>query len=223
MRLVHYFLVLALSVAGSKAVTAGVIATFKVAGSTSATTYNVDTISYPTVTISFDPATLTVDSVFDAGNIGLSVSDTLTFAGGSLSYNHDSWSQDMTQDLPFVNANLVTFTTSAGSFSYSSEKVNILPNYDPSAGYLIPGLTISDGDVVAYSRGTINGPGGSAPANFMLFVDLDSGGFGNSAWALYSPEIIPYANAVPEPGSMAIATLFLGGGALRQWRKRQRA
>jgi hypothetical protein len=128
---------------------------------------------------------------------------------------------------------LVTFSTSEGSFAFNSEKLNILLNYYPGVGHLIPGLTISDGQIVAFSRGTITGPGGSAPANFLLFVnllrDLDNDGtddvtpFGNVAWALYSPEVIPYPNAVPEPSSMAIAALFVGGGALRKWRNKRRA
>jgi hypothetical protein len=130
-----------------------------------------------------------------------------------------------------VYPNLVTFTTSEGSFAYNSEKVNILPNYHPSVGHIIPGLTISDAHIVAFSRGTITGPGGSAPANFMLFVNLmrdldfdgtdDVGPFGNAAWALYSPEVIPYTNAVPELSSMAIFGLGALGFAYRNRRKQK--
>jgi len=233
MRFLKCFLALALSVGSSMAASAAVIPSFKVAGSTSATSFLVDDDSFPTVTISFDPATLTVDSLIDGGNSGLNISDTLAFTGGSLSYDHVSYSANPNQDLPFVYPNLVTFSTSEGSFAYNSEKLNILPNYDLGFGHFIPGLTISDGQIVAYSRGTITGPGGSAPANFMLFVNLmldldfdgtdDVGPFGNAAWALYSPEVIPYSNAVPEPSSMAIAALFVGGGALRKWRHKRRA
>lgn len=233
MRFLKCFLALTLSVGSSMAASAAVIPSFKVAGSTDATSFLVDSTSdWPTVTIGFDPATLTVGSLIDAGNSGLSLSDTLAFNGGSVSFDYPTWSLDPSQDLPFVFPNLVTFTTGEGSFAYNSEKVNILPNYDPSVGHFLPGLTISDGQIVAFSRGTITGPGGSAPANFMLFVNLlldtdfdgtdDLGQFGNAAWALYSPEVIPYPNnAVPEPSSMAIAALFVGGGALRKWRNKR--
>ena len=225
MRFLKCFLALTLSVGSSMAASAAAIPSFKVAGSTSATSFFLDFFSnFPTVTIGFDPATLTVDSLIDGGNSGLSLSDTLAFTGGRVSFDYPSWNLNSSQDLPFVYSNLVTFTTSEGSFRYNSEKINVLPNYFPGFGHVIPGLTISDGQTVAYSRGTITGPGGSAPANFMLFVNTFQGQFGNAAWALYSPEVIPYPNnAVPEPSSMAIAALFVGGGALRKWRHKRHA
>ncbi|MFM2013361.1 MAG: hypothetical protein RLZZ396_2145, partial [Planctomycetota bacterium] len=77
MRFLKCFLILALSVGSSMAASAAAIPSFKVAGSTSATSFVVDSNSYPTVTISFDPATLTVDSLIDGGNSGLNISDTL--------------------------------------------------------------------------------------------------------------------------------------------------
>jgi hypothetical protein len=230
MRFLKCFLALAVSVTSSMTASAATIPSFKVAGSTSDTVgVLVDQNDYPTITISFNPATLTVNNLIDAGNSGLIISNTLAFAGGGVSFDFNTWGLDPYQDLPFVNPNLVTFTTGEGSFAYNSEKVNILPNYDPSVGHFLPGLTISDGQIVAYSRGTITGPGGSAPANFMLFVNLflDSDGdgtddltpFGNVAWALYSPEVIPYPNAVPEPTSMAIFGLGALGFAYRARRR----
>ena len=142
---------------------AGKFPTFKVGGSTSATGFTVDSTSaWPMVTISFAPATLTVGNLFDVGNSGLSIGDTLSFTGGSITFNYPSWSADMGQDLPFVYPGMVSFTTSAGAFTFDSAQLNILPN-------AIPGLAISDAEVVAFSRGTINGPDGSAPADFMPF------------------------------------------------------
>lgn len=217
MRFANCLLVLAMSLSSPLVAWGGTIPTFKVGGSTSATGFTVDSTSaWPMVTISFDPATLTVGNLFDVGNSGLSIGDTLSFTGGSITFDYPSWSADMgQQDLPFVYPGMVSFTTPAGGFTFDSAQLNILPN-------AIPGLSISDAEIVAFSRGTINGPDGSAPADFMLFVNMSDGlpPFGNVAWALYSPEVIPYP--VPEPTSAMIAISLFGVGAVRTWRKRRR-
>lgn len=188
--------------ASSSVARGGDIPTFQVNGSQDVTTWSLSLANFPLIDIAFAPATLTVDNLVDAGNSGLIAGSTMTFAGGSLSVNYFSYAG---QDLPFNITNLVTFTTTAGSFSYDSELVNMTT---PS---ILPDPNVTNASTVIYTQGTIHGPGGSSPANFALFVDFN-GSFGSAAWAMYSPSVIPLV--VPEPSTFVLAGLGLGATLL---------
>ena len=168
--------------------------------------YTLSTANLPILDFVFTPATLTVGQVVLPGNVGLQVGDTLQFAGFSLSVDNDTYTG---QDLPFVHSGLVTFTTSAGSFSFDSTVCNTA---DIS---VLPDPTITDSLGVVFARGVLNGPGGSSsPADFGFFPHpVTQGEFANTGWALYAPGVIPQT-PIPEPSTGVLAGLSLATFAL---------
>ena len=145
----------------------------------------------------------------------MAINDNLAFAGGSVTAPLFNGTY-----LPFVYSNLVTFTSSEGAFSFDSVNLGLFSTQDMAG--LIPNHPISDGPLVAFSTGILNGPGGSSPADFMFFVNLNNTTtpFGNVAWALYAPTVLPaLPSAVPEPASLAIFGFGALGIAYRTRRK----
>jgi hypothetical protein len=200
-------LALLLCAVSSRAQAAG-IPVFQVNGSQDVTVWELDLTNFPLIDFVLLPSTLTVDTVVDAGNSGLAVGSTLAFAGGSLTVDYATYSG---QDVPFNIPNLVTFTTSEGSFAYDSEFVNLGPTS------ILPDPTVSDAALMFYTQGTIHGPGGSSAANLVLFVNFD-GSFGNAAWEMFSPSVIP--PIVPEPSTFLLAGMGLGATMLVRRRAR---
>ncbi len=200
-------LALLLCAVSSRAQAAG-IPVFQVNGSQDVTVWELDLTNFPLIDFVLLPSTLTVDTVVDAGNSGLAVGSTLAFAGGSLTVDYATYSG---QDVPFNIPNLVTFTTSEGSFAYDSEFVNLGPTS------ILPDPTVSDAALMCYTQGTIHGPGGSSAANLVLFVNFD-GSFGNAAWEMFSPSVIP--PIVPEPSTFLLAGMGLGATLLVRRRAR---
>lgn len=162
--------------------------------------------NFPILDFVFTPATLTVGQVVLPGNVGLQVGDTLQFAGFTLSVDFNTYTG---QELPFVHQGLVTFTTSAGSFSFDS---TVCDTADLS---VLPDPTITDGNGIVFARGVLNGPGGSSsPADFAFFPHpVTQGVFANTGWALYAPAVIP-PSPIPEPSTGVLAGLSLATFAL---------
>lgn len=236
MKIVQSVLMLLAAVASSMMASAATIPSFQVGGTTSSLTYGLafgpgTGPSGVDVTVTFDPATWTVSQLYDVGNSGLGVGDNLIFAGGSIAADRGYLGNYY---LDYVMKDLVVFTTSEGTFSYDSKYLGLSPYQDNVSGqyYLdpsIPAYNISDSDLLAYSTGTINGPGGSRPADLLIFVNLidyffsgDNSdlSFGSVSWAIYAPAVLPVLPAqVPEPTSMAIFGLGAVGMAYRARRK----
>ncbi|MFM8251602.1 MAG: PEP-CTERM sorting domain-containing protein [Planctomycetota bacterium] len=167
-------------------------------------------------TVTFTAATLSVTQLFDAGNSGLAVNDNLAFAGGSITaplFNGNY--------VPFAASNLVTFTTLQGNFAYDSTNLGLFMVSDVAA--YIPGFPISDAPLIAFSTGTLHGPGGDSPADLMFFVNGFSSQvpFGDVAWALYAPTVLPTLpfSTVPEPSTW---TIFGIGALALVYRRRRR-
>lgn len=226
MKIVQSILILFATVASSMMTSAGTIPSFQVGGSVSNNSGSALTVT-PIGTpdgnggytyefrIEFAPQTLSVSQLFDVGNSGLAINDNLAFAGGSVTAPLFNGTY-----LPFVYSNLVTFTSSEGAFSFDSVNLGLFSTQDMAG--LIPNHPISDGPLVAFSTGILNGPGGSSPADFMFFVNLNNTTtpFGNVAWALYAPTVLPaLPSAVPEPASLAIFGFGALGIAYRTRRK----
>lgn len=226
MKIVQSILILFATVASSMMTSAGTIPSFQVGGSVSNNSGSALTVT-PIGTpdgnggytyefrIEFAPQTLSVSQLFDVGNSGLAINDNLAFAGGSVTAPLFNGTY-----LPFVYSNLVTFTSSEGAFSFDSVNLGLFSTQDMAG--LIPNHPISDGPLVAFSTGILNGPGRSSPADFMFFVNLnnDTTPFGNVAWALYAPTVLPaLPSAVPEPASLAIFGFGALGIAYRTRRK----
>jgi hypothetical protein len=170
-------------------------------------------------TVTFSAATLTVTQLFDAGNSGLAVNDTLSFAGGSVTAPIFSGTY-----VPFAVSNLVTFTTVEGNFTFDS--VNLGLFLASQVAPLIPGFPISDAPLIAFSTGILHGPGGTSPADFMFFVNgftpaPNAPLFGDVAWALYAPTVLPTLplTTVPEPSTW---TIFGLGVLALAYRRRRR-
>ena len=180
--------------------------TVQVHGATTGS-YTLDAANYPpSVDLIFTPAILTVGQVAVPGNVGLQAGDTLQFAGFTATIDMTTYAG---QDLPFVHSGLLTFTTSAGSFSYDSTVANIT---DSS---VLPDPTITDSNGIVFARGVLNGPGGSSsPADFAFFPHpVTQGEFANTGWALYAPRVIPQT-PIPEPSTGVLAGLSLATFAL---------
>jgi hypothetical protein len=161
--------------------------------------------NFPILDFVFTPATLTVGQVALPGNVGLQAGDTLQFAGFTATIDMTTYAG---QDLPFVHSGLLTFTTSAGSFSYDSTVANIT---DSS---VLPDPSITDGTGVIFARGVLYGPGGSSsPADAAFFLSDTEGVFASAAWALYAPAVIP-PSPIPEPSTGVLAGLSLATFAL---------
>ena len=228
MKIFKGLMVLCATVASSMLASAATIPSFQVGGSVSNNSGNALTLT-PIGTpdgnggytyeyrVEFAPQTLTVTQLFDAGNSGLTINDNLAFAGGSVTAPLFNGTY-----VPFVHSNLVTFTSSEGAFSFDSVNLGLFQTAGMAG--LIPNHPISDAPLVAFSTGILNGPGGSSPADFMFFMDLYNATtlFGDVAWALYAPTVLPtLPSPVPEPTSMAIFGLGALGIAYRTRRKRK--
>lgn len=228
MKIVQSILMLLVAAANSMMASAGTIPSFQVGGSVSNNSGSAITITPIGIPdgnggvtyeyrIDLAPQTLSVTQLFDVGNSGLAINDNLAFAGGSVTAPIFDGTY-----VPFVYSNLVTFTSSAGAFSFDSVNLGLFRTADMAG--LIPNHPISDAPMVAFSTGILNGPGGSSPADFMFFVDLSDGTtpFGDVAWALYAPTVLPtLPSPVPEPTSMAIFGLGALGIAYRTRCKRK--
>ena len=228
MKIVQSVLMLLAAVANSMMASAATIPSFQLGGSgsnNSGSALTITPISTPDgnggftyeYRVDLAPQTLTITQLFDVGNSGLAINDNLVFAGGSVTAPVFNGTY-----VPFVYSNLVTFTSSAGAFSFDSVNLGLFPT--PVMAGLIPNHPISDAPLVAFSTGILNGPGGSSPADFMFFVDLNNTTtlFGDVAWALYAPTILPtLPSAVPEPTSLAIFGFGALGIAYRTRRKRK--
>lgn len=234
MKIVQSVLMLLAAVANSMMASAATIPSFQVGGTTSSLTFGLafgpgTGPSGVDVTVTFDPATWTVSQLYDVGNSGLGVGDNLIFAGGSSTADRGYLGDYY---LDYVMKDMVVFTTSEGTFSYDSKYLAISP-YNAFGQYYLdpsnPAYNISDSDYLAYSTGTINGPGGSRPADLLIFVnfidyffsgDNSDLNFGSVSWAIYAPAVLPVLPAqVPEPTSMAIFGLGAVGMAYRARRK----
>jgi len=229
MKIVQSVLMLLAAVANSMMASAATIPSFQVGGSVSnnsGSALTITPISTPDgnggytyeYRVELAPQTLTVTQLFDSGNSGLAINDNLAFAGGSVTAPIFNGTY-----VPFVYSNLVTFTSSEGAFSFDSVNLGLFQTADMAG--LIPNHPISNAPLVAFSTGILNGPGGSSPADFMFFVDLFNATttpFGDVAWALYAPTVLPpLPSAVPEPTSMAIFGFGALGIAYRTRRKRK--
>lgn len=226
MKIVQSVLMLLAAVANSMMASAATIPSFQVGGSVSNNSGSAITITYISIPdgnggytvesrVDLAPQTLTVTQLFDAGNSGLGINDNLAFAGGSVTAPIFNGTY-----VPFVYSNLVTFTSAEGAFSFDSVNLGLFQTAGMAG--LIPNHPISDAPLVAFSTGILNGPGGSSPADFMFFMDLSDGTtpFGDIAWALYAPTVLPtLPSPVPEPTSMAIFGLGAVGMAYRVRRK----
>lgn len=228
MKIVQSVLMLLAAVANSMMASAATIPSFQVGGSVSnnsGSALTITPISTPDgnggytyeYRVELAPQTLTVTQLFDSGNSGLAINDNLAFAGGSVTAPIFNGTY-----VPFVYSNLVTFTSSEGAFSFDSVNLGLFQTAGMAG--LIPNHPISNAPLVAFSTGILNGPGGSSPADFMFFVDLFNATtlFGDVAWALYAPTVLPtLPSPVPEPTSMAIFGLGALGIAYRTRRKRK--
>jgi len=229
MKIVQSVLMLLAAVANSMMASAAAIPSFQVGGSVSnnsGSALTITPISTPdgnggfTFEYRVDLAaqSLTVTQLFDVGNSGLAINDNLAFAGGSVTAPLFNGTY-----VPFVYSNLVTFTSSEGAFSFDSVNLGLFQTADMAG--LIPNHPISNAPLVAFSTGILNGPGGSSPADFMFFMDLYNATttpFGDVAWALYAPTVLPtLPSPVPEPTSMAIFGFGALGIAYRTRRKRK--
>lgn len=229
MGFVKSFLILLATVSSSLVASAAAIPSFQVGGTTSSSNWSLALVPTPDnlyVAVTFDPATWTVSQLYDAGNSGLGLGDSITFAGGSVTA---VWNYDGSYYLNFVKKDLAIFTTAEGTFSFDSQYLGLYPYYNKNENVYFfdpsnPAYSISDSELVAYATGTINGPGGSRSADLMIFANLFGGAtqldFGNVAWAIYAPAVLPVLPAqVPEPTSMAIFGLGALGIAFRARRK----
>ena len=228
MKIFKGLMVLCATVASSMLASAATIPSFQVGGSVSNNSGSALTIT-PIGTpdgnggftyeyrVDLAAQTLTVTQLFDVGNSGLAINDNLVFAGGSVTAPLFNGTY-----VPFAYSNLVTFTSSEGAFSFDSVNLGLFQTADMAG--LIPNHPISNAPLVAFSTGILNGSGGSSPADFMFFVDLFNATtpFGDVAWALYAPTILPtLPSAVPEPTSLAIFGFGALGIAYRTRRKRK--
>jgi hypothetical protein len=229
MKFFKIFLVLCATVSSYGPASAATIPSFQVGGSVgnnSSSALTVTPIGTPDgnggftyeYRIEFAPQTLSVSQLFDVGNSGLAINDILAFAGGSVTAPLFNGTY-----VPFAYSNLVTFTSSEGAFSFDSVNLGLFQTANMAG--LIPNHPISDGPLVAFSTGILNGPGGSSPADFMFFINAFSNPtattlFGDVAWALYAPTVLPTPpSAVPEPTSLAIFGFGVFGIVYRTRRK----
>ena len=146
---------------------------------------------------------LTVTHQLSANNIGLTIGDELSFAGGVFS----NLSQfDFTPD---DQSNLVTFETLAGEFSFSSSGGGV-----GSFG----SNPFSDANTILFLLGTLSGPLGynATEAAMYFFFDPPTGNYGKASWVL----ITDSSPAVPEPSTWLLAGLAATG--LVWHRRRQR-
>jgi len=155
-----------------------------------------------TFTITAAAGTLTVTSQ-PQDNIGLLLGDQLNYAGGVFSNLN---TQAVNDD---AKANLVTFETFAGEFSFSS-----------SGGVLVNAgaNSFSDAQTVLGLFGTLSGSTGynSSQGFLYFFFNVENGTYGNASWILYAaPEPV-----VPEPSTWLLAGLAATG--LVWHRRRQR-
>jgi len=156
-----------------------------------------------TFTVTAAAGTLTVTSLEMTNNIGLLLGGQLNYAGGVFS--------NLSTQAPNLDtkANLVTFETLAGEFSFSS------------AGGLLASAgnnSFSDANTVLGLIGNLSGPPGynSAQSILYFFFDSPSGTYGNASWLIYAL----LQPAVPEPSTWLLAGLAATG--LFWHRRRQR-
>jgi hypothetical protein len=158
-----------------------------------------------TLDLILPPGTWTPTFVLGPNNIGLTTSTPLHFAGGTL--------QDVQlngTDILYEVPDWLSFTTPLGSFHFDSMLANVL-EIEPNP--------FTDGQFGVASVGILTGEGYDPTLTFVFtFLNFD-GGYGNSAFFLFSPSFLA-DTATPEPASLILAGLGLGALVWRQRRAR---
>ena len=148
----------------------------------------------------FPSGTLTILGVI--GNTGLSATDTIQFAGLTLSISVGNLRS------PLAVSSLLSFTTSGGSFTFDSVEAEMFYSYA--------------GGVDRWEMrtlGTLNGGGLlPTPGSFSLFFTVPDGSYGYGLGVSFVDWYM--TTAVPEPSSMILAGLG-DCGLVWQVRRRQ--
>lgn len=154
--------------------------------------------------LTYPSGTLTIQAVF--GNTSLSSSDTIQFAGLTFSISAGNFR------FPLAVSSLLSFTTSAGSFTFDSVEGKFFISH-------LGGPINSRELYELRTLGTLSGGGFlPTPGSFSLFFTIPDGSYGYGLgvsfvdWYLHT--------TVPEPSSMILAGLG-ACGVVWQVRRRQ--
>lgn len=157
------------------------------------------------VNMNFSAALMPVTTVHPStSNYGLAIGDMLNFSGV----------QDLVElsvnPAGFTHADLVSFNTATGSYSFSSGL---------AAVYYNPVPEINSSSLFAfYILGTLDSASASSSTEALLFIFIAAENTLGSdpAWAL----IVPTTSTVPEPSTLAIMGLGVFGLAFHARRRR---
>lgn len=184
-----------------------------VSGSTNAASASVSVNPPGTLATVLPSATLTTTTLLYPNNIGAGIGTEFAFTGDS---------RLLTENNPATIISPITmlqFSTPQGNFAFDAASVGL----EPTDGQ----VPFTDAQYAMAYRGLIkyNGPNiGVDPgfdetlAIFAVFFNTD-GSYGNAAFVLFTTR----PTAVPEPGTLALCAMGLGGLACQFVRRRQAA